>query len=342
MPCAYCRPLLRLLLPAALALLLVSSGSLHAAEAELAPLAERSLLLDGQVLGDRLVAVGERGHILLSTDAGRSWRQSPVPTRVTLTSVFFIDDRQGWAAGHDATILRTRDGGATWQTVFVDPERDAPILDLWFRDSRHGLAVGAYGLLLVTNDGGDSWQDQGLTISGTHPAKADALLDEAATPGIDLHFNQLQAAPAGQLYLAGEGGHLYRSSDGGKHWEQSPVPYAGSLFGLLPLDDRRLLAFGLRGHLFFSADQGRHWEVVETGTDATLNDAVRLRDGRIAVVGLAGTVLLGTDNVARFDLFAQPDRAGFSRVLEAPDGALILLGAQGARRLELPSAGGPR
>jgi photosystem II stability/assembly factor-like uncharacterized protein len=114
------------------------------------------------------------------------------------------------------------------------------------------------------------------------------------------------------------------------------------LFGILPLDDRRLLAFGLRGHLFFSADQGRHWQVVETGTDATLNDAVRRRDGRIAVVGLAGTVLVGIDSVSRFELDAQPDRAGFSRVLEAADGALILLGAHGARRLELPPPGGPR
>jgi photosystem II stability/assembly factor-like uncharacterized protein len=204
------------------------------------------------------------------------------------------------------------------------------------------LAVGAYGLLLITSDGGDSWQDQGLTVSGTRPAKAGALLDEAAALGIDLHFNHVQATPTGQLYLAGEGGHLYRSSDDGKHWEQSPVPYSGSLFGIQPLDDRRLLAFGLRGHLFFSADQGRHWEVVETGTDATLNDAARLRDGRIALVGLAGTVLVGSDSGSRFELHAQPDRAGFSRALEAPDGALILLGAQGARRLELPPPGGPR
>ena len=342
MPCAFRPPLLRLLLQSALALLLFSTSALHAAEAELAPLAERTFLLDGQVHGAHRVAVGERGHILVSADAGRSWRQSPVPTRVTLTSVFFVDDRQGWAAGHDTTILRTRDGGATWQTVYADPERDAPILDLWFHDPLRGLAVGAYGLILVTNDGGDSWQDQELTVTGAHAAQTHALPDEAGTPGLDLHFNQLQATSAGQLYLAGEGGHLYRSADGGNSWEPSPVPYTGSLFGTLPLDDRRLLAFGLRGHLFYSADGGRRWEVVETGTDATLNDAVRLRDGRIALVGLAGAVLVGRDSGTRFDLYAQPDRAGFSRVLAAPDGALILLGAQGARRLELPPAGGPR
>jgi photosystem II stability/assembly factor-like uncharacterized protein len=331
-----CQSVLRPL-PLAVLALLLWAGVLPAADAELAPLAARALLLDGQLVGDRLVAVGERGHILISTDAGRSWRQSPAPTRTTLTCVYFIDERLGWAAGHDATILRTGDGGANWQLVHADPELDAPILDLWFRDADYGLAVGAYGLVLVTSDGGASWQEQPLTVA-TAP---DTFLDDADTPGLDLHLNQLRAAPAGQLYLAAERGHLLRSADDGRHWEILPFPYEGSLFGTLPLDERRLLAFGLRGHLFASADAGRRWQAVETGTDATFNDAIRLRDGRIVAVGLAGTVLIGTDGAARFELHPQSDRGGYARVLEAPDGALVLLGAQGARRLELPP-GAPR
>ena len=40
-----------------------------------APLAIESLLLDGAVVGSRLVVVGERGHILVSADHGASWTQ---------------------------------------------------------------------------------------------------------------------------------------------------------------------------------------------------------------------------------------------------------------------------
>src|SRR5689334_16251355 len=60
--------------------------------AEIAPLAATSLLLDLAKAGERYVAVGERGHVLLSDDNGATWRQAKsVPTRAMLTAVFFAD-----------------------------------------------------------------------------------------------------------------------------------------------------------------------------------------------------------------------------------------------------------
>ena len=64
-----------------------------------------------------VVAVGERGHVLVSGDEGRSWRQADVPSRALLTGVFMHDARLGWAVGHDEVVLRTRDGGLTWERV---------------------------------------------------------------------------------------------------------------------------------------------------------------------------------------------------------------------------------
>ena len=44
-----------------------------AAESQIMPLADRSLLLDGQLTGNKIIVVGERGHILISTDGGKTW-----------------------------------------------------------------------------------------------------------------------------------------------------------------------------------------------------------------------------------------------------------------------------
>src|ERR1700736_1725395 len=46
-------------------------------------------LMDVTRAGDRMVAVGEHGIVILSDDSGRSWRQAKVPVSVTLTAVKF-------------------------------------------------------------------------------------------------------------------------------------------------------------------------------------------------------------------------------------------------------------
>lgn len=319
-------------------------GRALAEPAEMAPLADQSLLLDGQLIGDRVVVVGERGHILLSDDGGLTWQQQPVPTQTTLTSVFFINPRLGWAAGHAAIILRTTDGGESWTKVYEDPTGEQPILDLWFRDDRFGYAVGAYGLLLETTDGGDTWGKRSFSADSATPADPPAesedssWYDATAELGEDVHLNQLRESAGGRLYIAAEAGNVYRSDDGGATWLSLDPPYEGSFFGVLPLAGESLLVYGLRGNLLFSPDAGKSWSAIETGTTATLNDAIRLQDGRVVVVGLAGTLLISGDDGRTFDADLQPDRAGLSKVVDVGDGHVILIGTHGVRRLSLPAS----
>jgi len=70
------------------------------------PRAASSLLLDVTHAGERLVAAGDRGHILYSDDGGASWTQAKVPTRQLLTAIYFADAQHGWAVGHDALFWR--------------------------------------------------------------------------------------------------------------------------------------------------------------------------------------------------------------------------------------------
>ncbi|PTB91486.1 photosystem I reaction center subunit IV, partial [Marinobacter sp. Z-F4-2] len=77
-------------------------------------LAPDNLLTDATRVGDRIVAVGERGHIIYSDDEGKSWVQGEVPVSVTLTAIDFGSDTHGWAVGHSGVVLHTSDAGATW------------------------------------------------------------------------------------------------------------------------------------------------------------------------------------------------------------------------------------
>jgi len=315
-----------------------STVSALAAESQIMPLAEQSLLLDGQRIGDRIIVVGERGHILISEDNGSSWQQQPVPTRVTLTSVFFIDPANGWAAGHDSLILRTSDGGRHWQEIYSDPEDERPILDLWFKDAIHGYAVGAYGLFLATHDGGRHWSPvefNPATLVLDNANSDDPWGDKEEEVWVDFHLNQIAATENGRILIAAEAGNIYRSDDGSRSWISLPSPYEGSFYGSLPLGQGKVLLFGLRGHLFFSENTGTSWVPVVSNTQATLNDGIRLRDGRIVLAGLAGTLLISADQGRSFQLQPQADRAGIAKVLQAGDGSLILVGEMGVKRLNL-------
>ena len=333
---------------------LLAPAGAGAAEAVKAPLATESLLLDGAVAGSRLVVVGERGHVLVSTDDGASWTQSPVPTRALLTAVHMHDERTGWAVGHDAVILRTRDGGETWTLVHEAPEEELPLLDVWFRDERTGFAVGAYGYFLATEDGGETWTARSVSEDDFH---LNALIpvprerSDSPDPGSRRPESQGpeskgatpraprsqpprdQRPPPRRLYLAAEAGVAYRSDDGGKTWRELSTPYAGSWFGGLALDEDEVLLAGLRGHLFRSGDGGDTWTEVATGTHATLTGAVRLPSGSIVVTGLEGSVLTSRDAGRSVSARRLPSREGISAALPLSGGGVLLVGEFGVKRL---------
>ena len=304
-----------------------------------APLAGKSLLLDAARAGSRMVVVGERGHVLTSDDQGQTWKQSMVPTRATLTGVFFLDDKLGWAVGHDEVILRTEDGGATWELTHSAPEKEQPLLDVWFKDASTGLAIGAYGTMLASSDGGRTWQPRTFDPQPLVPeapkrkAAATAGEDEFAdaTTASDAHLNAIVRAPGGKLYIAGEAGKVFRSDDDGETWLTLPSPYEGSFFGILPLSDSSLLAFGLRGHLYRSDDNGRTWNKIETGTEAMLTDGAKIDAAHVVMSGLAGTLLVSSDGGMTFTLLQQPDRKGNSSVLAVDSKRFVVAGEGGVR-----------
>lgn len=283
-------------------------------DARLAPLASKSLLLDiTQINQTKLVAVGERGHILQSSD-GVNWQQAKVPVQTTLTAVYFVDELNGWAVGHDATILATRDGGMSWQLQQHLPQVEKPLLDVLFLDKNTGIAVGAYGLFYRTNDGGTNWEieyhneflfpeDQAY-LAELKAQDEEAYLDEQSS--ILPHFNRV-VADGRTLYLAGEIGLIAKSNDFGQTWQKLDPIYRGSFYDINRTQAGNLLVVGLRGHIFRSLRNGTPWQEVESDVTALLSAIVLSNDERVFVLGNNGVVLESRDDGASFTKYLQKD-----------------------------------
>ncbi len=112
---------------------------------------------------------GNEGTILKTTDGGKSWnyQQFNGTEYGVLNSVFFIDDKNGWACGSGldvsgGVILKTTDGGESWKLQHSGDNYF--IYSVCFTDADNGWAVGDMGIMFSTTDGGSSWIKEG---SGT-------------------------------------------------------------------------------------------------------------------------------------------------------------------------------
>lgn len=315
--------------------------------------ASKSVLLSIARAGERIVAVGERGIILLSDDGGKNWRQAKVPVNVTLTSVQFVDASQGWAAGHLGVVLHTGDGGETWSKqldgvaaaqslldyakespevhdrdrAIKDAELmladgpDKPFLDICFIDEKSGFAVGAYGLFFKTTDGGQTWKPWVSHIS--NPS--------------NLHLNSISAT-GGKLYVAGESGLLLRSMDGGVTFENLVSPYEGSYFGVTAAKSGELVAFGLRGKAFWSNDDGSTWSPVDIKTDAAIAAGTELASGAILLVSQAGELFENEPHINKFKRVDWRGAGSSSDIVEVSAGMLSIVGLHGVEKAMIGSS----
>jgi photosystem II stability/assembly factor-like uncharacterized protein len=275
-----------------------------------APLAPRSLLLGASRLGERVVAVGERGHVLISDDRGASWRQIVVPTRVTLTAVHAPSASHAWAVGHDAVILHSADAGESWTRQYAEPELESPLLDVRFLDPQRGFAVGAYALFLETRDGGQSWSKRVINQR-------------------DVHYNTITSTPDGNLFVAGEMGSLLRSLDRGETWQELESPQRSSFFGALGLPSGGLLLFGLQGRVYRSTDSGESWRQVQGDTGSSLMGGAVTAKEEVVLGGINGLVLVSRNAGEDFEQTRRSDRKVVSSAAALPGHGVLLFGAFG-------------
>ncbi|QYJ76916.1 YCF48-related protein [Shewanella sp. FJAT-52076] len=330
--------LLRALLP--LSLLSLAVMSAQAADSpghQLQPNAVKSLLLDVVNAGEYLVAVGERGHVLLGNG---SWQQVETPTDAQLTKAFFLNNQLGWAVGHDATIIHTQDGGKSWSKQFSAPERERPFMDVLFVDEKRGFAVGAYGLFFTTYDGGKQWQEvfhQELLfeedlaylneLKDTDP-EAYAIERASLLP----HFNRLLRLDDGRLLMVGELGLVAVSDNNGDSFTRLPFDYEGSMFSAIQQGES-VYVMGLRGHVFEAGLALDDWQQLELPVESSINGALADDKGTIYFVGNAGVILSKPDG-EEVSLVAR--RQGENLVAAAKDsrGKVWLVGAKGVFALE--------
>jgi photosystem II stability/assembly factor-like uncharacterized protein len=225
---------------------------------------------------------GNLGRILATIDGGLTWSPQDPGGSDGLRGVAFTDRANGWAVGDRGTILRTGDGGGTWQRLASGVEVPTSVLTaVAFADPAHGWVGGSLvtgAAILETTDGGATWSDP-------IPGDGNQVFSGVACVGVC------------HAWAVGDAGRIFATTDG-VTWQQRTSGVTAHLWGVAFADLSYGWAVGDEGTILATTDGGVTWNPQTSGTGVRLYAvAFPTRLDGVAVGG-EGTILATSDGGA--------------------------------------------
>lgn len=232
------------------------------------------------VAGDNAIWVsGSKGWVGRSINGGKDWTFKQVPGHETrdFRTLHAFDARHAIIAnaGTPAYILRTSDGGASWQQVYENTDSAAFIDGTDFWNNKHGMMYGdpinGRMLLLYTKDGGKTWKE---CKNSPQMGEGEASFAASGTNISCFRHGAVLVAAGGKT------SKLYMSRSRGRRWRSIPTPMLATsestgIFSLMNSNivGHYFIAGGdyrndtLRtANFFYSLDKGKTWKAPETTT----------------------------------------------------------------------------
>ncbi len=202
--------------------------------------------------------------MFLTDDGGSTWREIKIydprdfkNTTPEFLSIRFADKKRGLIVGSllnkddnvvDSLVMRTDDGGETWQRIAVPSKRELFHLD--FINSSRGWIVGDKGMIMVTYDGGINWQIQNT--------------------GTDKALYNVDFRDENEGFAVGGKGIILRTENGGETWETIKTSFPNTFLRVDFADDKNGWIVGYGGTILRSADKGKTWIQQEVNTKENL------------------------------------------------------------------------
>jgi hypothetical protein len=279
---------------------------------------QRLLLVDAERFGNRIVAVGDHGYIVITDDFGKTWRRAKAPAEPMLTAIDFLDDTLGLAVGHDSVILHTADRGETWTQVFSAASEQRPLLDVLYVKKDFAIAVAPMALTTKarTSRAGPAARSPRTTSTSTWSSSwvkdacsSSARRERSCPPPIGARRGHRSLRRTRDRSSAA-------SSPRTAPWSPSECAGASSA--------RRTRA---------------NLTAIENASTASLIGGEKLPDGSIVLAGASGMALASRDNGMTFQPLPTGTTRSFAKAIQGANGEVLLLGEAGPRIVKPHRAG---
>lgn len=236
--------------------------------------------------GSHTIAVGQGGIVLVEESAGK-WVKGESGIDNRLLSVSVNSAGLAIAGGEFGTLIRSEDGGKTWEPAAPDwsqyADESAPgtgeptIYSVHVAESGTITIAGEFGLIFRLDAGSDQWRVLNPLVAGTPTIFATHLSDSASR----------------NSYAVGQRGQVMISTDGGENWFANPVKTESNFLGVASAPGGKVVITGMRV-MATSKDGGITWnQVVEGDVTTDWYQAVRTEknSGKVMAVGHSGRII---------------------------------------------------
>jgi len=229
-----------------------------------------------------------------SATPGHGWcAQNPLPTGAVLYGLAVIDRATLWAVGAGGSIVKSDDGGATWNAQSSGTSQG--LLSIAARDDTSAWAAGAGGTLLRTADGGRTWAAQGI------PTTAD--------------LQKVVLVGARSLWVVG-GGEILKSSDDGASWQHQ---YSGGSWASISAVNEQVAWVAGDFSIMRTGDGGTTWVTVEAEPKGRWSSVAAISADVAWLLSGSGRVYRTEDGGLHWTLQAALSSFGFASAIVALD-----------------------
>ena len=271
--------------------------------------------------------IATHGEIISSLDGGASWFKPVAFYPKWLRSLKFADSLTGWACGDGGTMLKSTDGGFTWNA-----STSPTSADLWkitFTDVHHASCAGA-GVMLSTTDGGDNWsayqvpngddirslwfydRQRGWAAGGSVNSGRGVILH--TTDG-GASWSVQYSAPVNPFYSIAfqdsvngwvAGDIVLKTTDAGTTWQQYPWTYSGTPSCIYFSNSQSGWMASYQGEFVHTSDGGVTWQLQKSVNSEAIWAMVAQEAGVGYAVGDGGILKTTSGGSTDAIYYAQP------------------------------------
>jgi photosystem II stability/assembly factor-like uncharacterized protein len=267
-------------------------------------------------------AATSAGQVLTTFDGGKTWRMTE-PTTRSIHDIC-IDGKQGYLVGERGLLMKTTNGGATWEDNSLNIKYD--LVGVAISNDSTIIICGndmnsvskSVGVVFESHDAGKTWKKHGYRLGNGYtdiavypPKKVYLLATKKAFHSINNGLRYFKGGYEGDRlgfnfdfidesgFMVGYKGLFAKSVDHGRHWEEVPIDITKNMYAVEMFDKFSGVAVGDNGLVMYFYDSGDRHTVENCGYDESLR-SVFVTGQKIFIGGTNG-LLLVKERFPRYD-----------------------------------------